>query len=87
MSRDGLQPQVLASGDRSAATIEHAAVGMVEVDAEGRLLRANRHLANVLGYSVAELIGRSIFDPDFAADTARDEAQFRRQVSGEFDIP
>jgi PAS domain S-box-containing protein len=76
---------MLESSDRSAATFERAAVGMVEVDAEGRLLRVNRHLANLLGYRVAELIGRSIFDPHLTADAARDEAQFRRQVSGEFD--
>jgi PAS domain S-box-containing protein len=58
---------------------------MVEVDAEGRLLRVNQHIARLLGYSPSELIGRSIFDADLTADIARDEAQFRSQVSGACD--
>ena len=83
--RDGRQPKMVASIDHFTATFDRAAVGMVEVDSEGRLLRVNRHLATLLGYEPSDLVGRSIFDPGFAADTARDEAQFRQQVSGQID--
>jgi len=82
-SGDSRRPGI--GNDHFAETFDRVAVGMAEVDADGRVLRANRHLAKLIGYSVEELIGRSIFDPELAADATRDRAQFRCQVAGEFD--
>jgi PAS domain S-box-containing protein len=71
--------------ERLAATYEHAGIGIVEVDAEGRLLRVNAQFAALMGYSSQELLGRSIFDETAAEDAERDHAQFKRQVAGEID--
>ncbi len=71
--------------ERLAATYEHAGIGIAEVDADGKLRRVNGHLSALLGCSPEELLDRSIFDPALAEEIERDQAQFRRQVSGEID--
>src|SRR5262249_10149161 len=54
---------------------------------EGRLQRVNAYLADLLGYSPQELVGRSVFDPELVedAEAEADKTQFRRQVQGEID--
>ncbi|OLB74356.1 MAG: hypothetical protein AUI16_14860 [Alphaproteobacteria bacterium 13_2_20CM_2_64_7] len=71
--------------ERLSATYQHAGIGIVEVDAEGRLLRVNAQLAALMGYSSRELVGRSIFDETAAEDVESDHAQFKHQVAGEID--
>ncbi len=71
--------------EQLASTFDRAAIGIAEVDAEGRVLRANRHCADLLGYSADELLGRSLFDPDLTDDSVRDGLEFARQVAGEID--
>ena len=71
--------------ERLSATYHHAGIGIVEVDAEGRLLRVNAQLAGLMGYSSEELVGRSIFDETVAEDVEGDYAQFKRQVAGDID--
>ena len=68
---------------RLAATYERAGIGIAEVDAEGKLLRANGHLASLLGHPAEQLVGRSIFDPSLTESSGEDEEQFRRQVEGQ----
>jgi PAS domain S-box-containing protein len=70
---------------RLIATFERAGIGIAEVDAEGRLLRVNAELADLLGYGSGELTGRSVFEETHPADVEADRAQFRRQVAGEVD--
>ncbi len=71
--------------ERLAQTFEHAGIGIVEVDAEGRLLRVNSRLADLMGYAPEELLGKVIFAESHEADAEADRAQFRRQVAGEID--
>jgi PAS domain S-box-containing protein len=71
--------------ERLAATYEHAAIGIAEVDAHGILLRVNARLCGLMGFSGDQLQGRSIFDETFPADRDRDRAQFARQAAGEID--
>jgi PAS domain S-box-containing protein len=68
---------------RLEATYDHAGSGIVEVDREGRLLRVNARLCELMGCSPDDLLGRSIFDETFFEDVEADREQFRRQVSGE----
>ncbi len=71
--------------DLLATTFDRAAIGIVEVDRDGRILRANRYIADLIGYGPDELLGRSLFDPELTDDGVRDAAEFRRQVAGEIE--
>jgi len=68
-----------------AATYQYAPIGIAEVDADGRLLRANSQACRLLGYSSDEALGRSIFEETVDQDGEADREQFRRQVAGESD--
>jgi PAS domain S-box-containing protein len=70
---------------RLAATYQYAPIGIAEVDADGRLLRANAQACRLLGYSSDEAPGRSIFEQTVDQSGEADREQFRRQVAGEFD--
>jgi PAS domain S-box-containing protein len=70
---------------RLAATYQHAGIGIVEADAQGKLLRVNAQSCALAGYSSDEMLGRSIFDGTNDEDIAADREQFRRQVAGELD--
>jgi PAS domain S-box-containing protein len=70
---------------RLAATYEHAAIGISEIDREGRLLWLNTQFCNLLGYPCEELVGRVVFDFGHSDDADLDRQQFRRQVAGELD--
>jgi PAS domain S-box-containing protein len=73
-------------GQRLVAAYEHAAIGIAEVDADGKLRRVNPHLADLLGYTPEELLGRSVFDATLAEQTEIDQVQFSLQVQGEIDL-
>src|SRR6185295_1804012 len=70
---------------RLAATYEEAGIGIVEVDADGRLLRLNKHVCLLLGYSEAELQDRNLFDLTHPGGASVDRFQYQRQVAGEID--
>jgi PAS domain S-box-containing protein len=74
-----------ARDERLAATYEHVGAGIVEVDRDGRMLRVNRQLCDLTGYSAPELLGRTVFQETVAEDIAGDLQQFKRQVAGEID--
>ncbi|HEX3448125.1 MAG TPA: DUF4118 domain-containing protein, partial [Isosphaeraceae bacterium] len=46
--------------ERFRGTFEHAAVGIAHVDAESRCLRANAKMCEILGYTGAELVGKTV---------------------------
>jgi PAS domain S-box-containing protein len=68
-----------------AATFDRAGIGIAEIDRQGRFLRVNRHLADLMNYRPEELLGRSIFDAELTDDARDDREQFARQTAGEFD--
>jgi PAS domain-containing protein len=71
---------------RLAATYQHAGIGIVEVDAQGKLVRVNAQWCALTGYSSDEMLGRSIFDrTDDDEDVKADRERFRRQVAGDLD--
>ena len=70
---------------RLAAAYEHAAIGIAEVDADGRLTRVNTQLADLLGRAPEEVLGRSIFDAQLIEQAEIDQMQFWRQDQGEID--
>ncbi|MGO4832560.1 PAS domain S-box protein, partial [Rhizobiaceae sp. 2RAB30] len=76
---------IRVTDQRLAATYDQAAIGIAEVNAKGELERVNAHLCALLGYSIHDLKGRSIFDPELAENVEADRCQFERQVRGEID--
>src|SRR5215210_1142151 len=68
---------------RLAATYEHAAIGIVEVDANGTFLRVNEAICVITGMSKDELVGWSLSGRTHPDHRIEDEELFRRQVAGE----
>lgn len=68
------------------ATFEQAAVGIAHAELDGRLIRANRLLAEMLGYEASELTGMKpsvVTHPD---EVAADARGLDRLKSGEIDV-
>jgi PAS domain S-box-containing protein len=70
------------SEQRLAATYEHAAIAISEVDAQGRLLRVNETVCAITGYSREELLKLSVFDITVPDDRTSDLDSYRAQIQG-----
>jgi PAS domain S-box-containing protein len=68
---------------RFRETFELAGSGMAHVSLEGRFLRVNRRLCDIMGRSEAELIGRSVKDISHPEDRDVTDAQRARVRRGE----
>jgi len=79
LSQDALQD----SERRFRALFEHAGVGMIEMDANWRILGANRVYSTITGYSTEELIGQSSLAFTHPDDIARSEEAIRAVRAGE----
>jgi PAS domain S-box-containing protein len=66
-------------------TFEQAAVGIAHVGLDGRWLRANSRMCEMLGYSVDELRALTFQNVTHPADMAADVIQAQRLVQGEID--
>ena len=69
--------------ERWNATYEHAAIGIVEIDADGRFLRVNESICDITGLTRDELLGWKLFARTHPDDRDVDEDLYRRQVKGE----
>lgn len=67
------------------ATFEHAAVGMDQVDLQGRLLRVNKRLCELLGYQREELIQRPLQEITVSEDSDKSFELLHKLQSGEID--
>ncbi len=70
------------SEERLRATHENAAVGIVEVDEEGRFLSVNEARCKLTGHTREELIGQRFAEPKTDGEVNRDFALFEQQVAG-----
>jgi PAS domain S-box-containing protein len=73
------------SEERFRATFEQAAVGMSQVSLDGRYLRVNQKLCDIMGYTVEELTGLSIRDITFPPDIPEEWTLIKKLVNGEID--
>ena len=81
--RRTIQETLRESEERFRATFEHAAIGSAQVGIDGRWLRVNRRLAEIVGYEPEELLQttfQAITPPD---DLEEDLAQVRRLLANE----
>jgi PAS domain S-box-containing protein len=83
---DRSQRELREHEQRLAATYEHAAIGIVEIDAAGRFLRVNEAICAITGLSREELLGWTLFGRTHPDDRRLDEELYRRQVAGELGI-
>jgi PAS domain S-box-containing protein len=67
-------------------TFDRAVVGIAHTSPEGRWLRFNQRLCDLLGYDSAELAARTFQDVTHPDDLAASLACFRRLLAGERDV-
>lgn len=73
------------SEERLSATYQAATIGIAEADADGRLLRVNDALCEMLGRTRAQLLDMTFLDYTHPEDADEDAALYSRQVAGELD--
>lgn len=71
---------------RLAATYEHAAIGISEVDPDGAFLRVNEAVCDITGYSRDYILRHPIFTNTHPDDADPDREAFRKQVAGGLDF-
>ncbi|WP_409522470.1 PAS domain S-box protein [Nitrincola sp. MINF-07-Sa-05] len=64
------------------ATFELAAVGIVHLSEDGRLLRVNPQMCDISGYSSLELIGKHMADYVHSEDLEKENIQIKALLSG-----
>jgi len=79
------EQQLLASEARYRDLFENAPNAYLVVGTDGRILRANRRLAEMLGFPTEELVGASVhaFMPDTPTGKARSMDLYRKHMAGE----
>jgi PAS domain S-box-containing protein len=71
------------SEERFAGAFEHAPIGVALVSPEGRWLKVNRAICDLVGYSEAELLTRTFQDITHPEDLEADLENVRRMLAGE----
>ena len=79
------QRRIEQSEQQFRATFEQAAVGIAHVTLDGRWLRVNQKLCEIVGYNREELLRRSVEDITHPADLNGDRAPMRQLLAGEID--
>ena len=70
-----------AAEESARALISQATTGITRSSLEGRFLFANQAFCDMLGYSEAELVGRSLWEISHPADIAKNRRLFERLAS------
>jgi PAS domain S-box-containing protein len=73
------------SEERFRATFDQAAVGIAHVGPDGRWLRVNRKLCEIVGYRADELLALTFQDITHPEDLEADLTQVRRLLAGEIE--
>ncbi len=77
------EAQLRISEERFRHIFENAAVGIAEVNLDGRFVTVNNTLCEITGYPREELLQRSFQEITHTDDLAADVAQASRLVAGE----
>jgi PAS domain S-box-containing protein len=80
---DRSQHDLREQEERWAATYEHAAIGIVELDAEGRFIRVNEAICSIVGGTREELLSWRLQGRTHPDDRDVDDELYRRQVAGD----
>lgn len=80
-----LEQSLRESEERFRSTFEQSAVGMAHVSADGRWIRVNQKLCDMVGYSKTEIENLTVYDVTHPADVPADLARARKLAAGEMD--
>jgi PAS domain S-box-containing protein len=80
---DRSQHDLREQEERWAATYEHAAIGIVELDADGRFMRVNEAICSIVGGTREELLSWRLQGRTHPQDRDVDDELYRRQVAGD----
>jgi PAS domain S-box-containing protein len=80
---DRSQHDLREQEERWSATYEHAAIGIVELDAEGRFIRVNEAICAIVGGTREELLTWRLQGRTHPDDRDVDDELYRRQVAGD----
>jgi PAS domain S-box-containing protein len=83
--RKRIEEELRASEDRFRSTFEQAAVGISHVGLDGRWLRVNNRLCEIVGYTREELLHMSFQQITHPQDMEPDLELVRKSVAGEVD--
>jgi PAS domain S-box-containing protein len=81
--RKQVEDAIRHSEERFRVTFEHATVGMSLTSPEGKLVRINNALAEMLGYSIEELQSMNFVDITYPEDTPASAELIRSLLAGE----
>ena len=81
--RNRAEAALRESEERFRGTFENAAVGVAHGDADGRLLRVNERLCDIIGYSREELLARTFQDVTHPDDLAFNVELYMTLMRGE----
>jgi len=77
--------ELQASEQRFRVTFDYAAVGIAHVATDGRWLRVNRKLCDIVGYTREELLQRTFQDITHPEDLQADLEYVRQSLAGELE--
>jgi PAS domain S-box-containing protein len=77
-----MEPDLRESEQRFRGAFEFAAIGMALVAPDGRWLRVNRSLCNIVGYEAEELLASNFQSITFKDDLHTDVNQMRQMLAG-----
>jgi PAS domain S-box-containing protein len=75
--------ELVESEQRFRATFEQAAVGIAHIDTEGKFLRVNRKICEILGYHREEMLTKTVQDVTYPQDLQADLDLKSQVLSGE----
>jgi PAS domain S-box-containing protein len=81
-----LEQALRESEELYRSTFEWAAVGVAHLSLDGRFLRANKKLGEILGYSPAQLIGLKYQDVTHPADLNAERAEIHTLLASETEL-
>jgi len=77
-----LQKQNQISEERLRSTFEQAAVGIAHVTPDGRILRINQRLCDILGYTEEEMLALTVPEFTHPGDVATDVTEIQELLAG-----
>ncbi len=77
-----LEQQLKTSEKRFKEAFEHSTIGMVLVSTEGKLLKVNRNLCQIFGYTEEELLTKTFQELTYPDDLEADLSLFNSLIEG-----